>query len=282
MNPRDAYVGVCARAAARQAGLARDLFGAVRSGGDAAAVHDLRVASRRLRAALSLLEAGGVREARAWRKAVRRLTRVLGRARDLDVQIGFLRKFVARRGGVADALRLKERLEARRREVQKDVRRALRRAGDSGVLDEAARMGSAVRVLRPAAARARAAVQVRRLLRALLDLAPFAAREDASDGHHRMRIAAKRLRYALEVFLPVFGRRAEAWVRAIKELQEMLGELHDCDVWIASLAGGGGGLDAVRRDRLRRRKALYARFVSWWSAHGDLWRRLREGTGRPR
>jgi CHAD domain-containing protein len=282
VNGREAYAGICARAAARQAGLARDLFEPVRSGRGREAVHDLRVASRRLRAALSLLEAAGVPEARKWRKTVRRVTRALGRARDLDVQIGFLRRFIARNRGIADVPRLKARLEARRRAVQKDVLRALRRVEDSGVLDDIARLGPAGRVPAAATARGRAAVQVRRRLRSLLELAPFVPREDAAEGHHRLRIAAKRLRYVLEIFLPVFGRRAEAWIRAIRELQEVLGELHDGDVWIASLTGGGGGLGILRQDRARRRRKLYARFVSWWDAHGDLWARMREGTGLPR
>lgn len=47
---------------------------------------------------------------------------------------------------------------------------------------------------------------------------------------HDMRIAAKRLRYILEVTGPAFGPGAEVAVGEIKALQEILGEIHDCDV----------------------------------------------------
>jgi CHAD domain-containing protein len=284
VNGRDVYVRVCARAAALQARLARERFEPVRAGRDAEAVHDLRVASRRLRAALSLLEAGGVRKARAWRKAVRRVTRALGRARDLDVQIEFLREFRARRRGTADLDRLRGRLEARRRRVQKDVLKALERVENSGVLDAAARGGASGRVpaAAAAAARGRAAFHLRRRLDDLLALAPFVSCEDAAERHHRLRIAAKRLRYALEVFLPVFGRSMGSRIRAVKELQEILGDLHDCDVWIASLPAGGGGLAVLRADRARQRRTLYRRFTAWWNSRGGVWEWLRQKTARPR
>jgi CHAD domain-containing protein len=48
---------------------------------------------------------------------------------------------------------------------------------------------------------------------------------------HDMRIAAKRLRYVLEVTAePCFGPYARTASRRVKELQDLLGEIHDCDV----------------------------------------------------
>jgi len=49
---------------------------------------------------------------------------------------------------------------------------------------------------------------------------------------HDMRIAAKRLRYALEVVGPCFGAYAGTAVDHVKELQDLLGEIHDCDVML--------------------------------------------------
>jgi hypothetical protein len=46
---------------------------------------------------------------------------------------------------------------------------------------------------------------------------------------HDMRIAAKRLRYILEVTGPIFGEYAETAVKYAKALQDLLGEIHDCD-----------------------------------------------------
>jgi CHAD domain-containing protein len=47
---------------------------------------------------------------------------------------------------------------------------------------------------------------------------------------HDMRIAAKRLRYVLELGTPVFGAGAERGAKKAKKLQDLLGEIHDCDV----------------------------------------------------
>ena len=47
---------------------------------------------------------------------------------------------------------------------------------------------------------------------------------------HDMRIAAKRLRYVLEVAAPLFGPYAAEAVKVVKDLQDLLGEIHDCDV----------------------------------------------------
>ena len=49
---------------------------------------------------------------------------------------------------------------------------------------------------------------------------------------HDMRIAAKRLRYILEITAPCFGPYAKAATKLIKDLQDLLGEIHDCDVQI--------------------------------------------------
>ncbi|MEA2413014.1 MAG: hypothetical protein QOC77_3575 [Thermoleophilaceae bacterium] len=49
---------------------------------------------------------------------------------------------------------------------------------------------------------------------------------------HDMRIAAKRLRYVLELTAPVFGEPAQRGAKRAKKLQDLLGEIHDCDVTI--------------------------------------------------
>jgi CHAD domain-containing protein len=50
-----------------------------------------------------------------------------------------------------------------------------------------------------------------------------------------MRLAAKRLRYSLELFDPCWGEDLRGSAREIAKLQTSLGELHDCDLWIAQL-----------------------------------------------
>ncbi|MFL5850508.1 MAG: CHAD domain-containing protein, partial [Solirubrobacteraceae bacterium] len=46
---------------------------------------------------------------------------------------------------------------------------------------------------------------------------------------HDTRIAAKRLRYVLEMHVPVFGEPAGAAAKEARRLQDLLGEIHDCD-----------------------------------------------------
>src|SRR5205085_1217895 len=49
---------------------------------------------------------------------------------------------------------------------------------------------------------------------------------------HKLRIAAKRLRYALELFAACFGEGLKELAHELAGLQKALGELHDCDEWI--------------------------------------------------
>ena len=116
---------------------------------------------------------------------------------------------------------------------------------------------------------------------------------------HDMRIAAKRLRYALEMTAPAFGPEAGRAAKAAKKLQDILGDIHDCDEFVPRVeehiarlraedaaairkrAGGRGDVDpAVAREApnrrlyrgletldayLRaRREVLYSRFLREW------------------
>jgi CHAD domain-containing protein len=53
---------------------------------------------------------------------------------------------------------------------------------------------------------------------------------------HELRILAKRLRYAVEIFSGCWEPDLHAVAKEVSLLQTSLGELHDCDVWIAALS----------------------------------------------
>ena len=113
------------------------------------------------------------------------------------------------------------------------------------------------RPLRPNAAR----ILVTRLdeLRAL---AAEALEPGAETAQHDMRIAAKRLRYVLEITEGCFAPEGEAARGVAKELQGVLGEIHDCDVMLPRVEG----IDSLEALLRTRRELLHARFRELWAA----------------
>ena len=66
--------------------------------------------------------------------------------------------------------------------------------------------------------------------------APIVDIPEAVEQLHALRIAAKRLRYTLELFRDVFAERGEALIDQVKAVQEDLGEIHDHDVRLDLIA----------------------------------------------
>jgi CHAD domain-containing protein len=92
-------------------------------------------------------------------------------------------------------------------------------------------------------------------------------------AQHDLRIAAKRLRYVLETVGFCLGEPAEGARRAARDLQGVLGDLHDCDVRFAMVGDhierSGGpradrGLELLLASTAERRDALYASFAELW------------------
>jgi hypothetical protein len=88
-----------------------------------------------------------------------------------------------------------------------------------------------------------------RIVRVRLDelcgFMPTAADPRAVVALHDMRIAAKRLRYVLEITGPCFGDYAASATRMVKDLQDLLGEIHDCDEQVPAVRAFGEGLRAA-------------------------------------
>jgi CHAD domain-containing protein len=101
---------------------------------------------------------------------------------------------------------------------------------------------------------------VRTRLAEIRSLAESALDPAAATAQHDLRIAAKRLRYVLEVTGPCFGAEADAARKAARQLQDVLGEIHDCDVMLPR-ADGIESLQALLRTR---RELLFGSFRELW------------------
>jgi len=92
---------------------------------------------------------------------------------------------------------------------------------------------------------------VRVRLDELCSFMPRAADPAEVAALHDMRIAAKRLRYILELTAPCFGPYAEKAGRQAKEVQDLVGEIHDCDVQIPETEAFAARLLAEDAEALR-------------------------------
>jgi CHAD domain-containing protein len=114
--------------------------------------------------------------------------------------------------------------------------------------------------------RANATLIVATRLEELNALAEEALEPSRATAQHDMRIAAKRLRYVLEITAGCFGPEAEAMRGTAKELQGVLGEIHDCDVMLPRVAG----IESVEALLRTRRELLFARFRELWADREPL------------
>lgn len=200
--------------------------------GDDTAVHQARVTTRRLREAVPVLATGlsGSKAGKAQKK-IRRLTRALGCVRELDVTIQLLDELARSPNVSRDAVEdvrarvVKERDDKRKTMIERldgvNIEKLDRRLASVGsALDQAAsepwRKALAERLMR----------RSRRLTIAMNE----AGQMYAPERLHAVRIAAKKLRYGLELAANSGVRQAAPHVRTIKRAQEMLGKLHDLQV----------------------------------------------------
>lgn len=199
-------------------------------------IHQIRVASRRLRVALPVVahKPAGRRVQRTL-KRLRALTRLAGQGRDFDVCAALFDQ-QANRARVAPLVvgLLRDRLQAARQDAHRTLAGALadfdatRLREDLGILVARGGVGLKEARARLGNARQRRSQAVRQELRALgVHFAPMAL--------HAIRRRCRWLRYAGEVGCALFGRGTAA-VKRLKDVQDLLGQLHDAFVlaeWIA-------------------------------------------------
>ena len=226
---------------------------AVRLGGNAEAVHQARVATRRLRSDLKTLRplvdeewAKGVRAELKW------LGNALGMVRDNDVLIERLREQAAQ---LPDVDRAGAEVLLRQLTEEGDVHRqalleALRSPRYVELVDGLVRAASDPPLTDAAKARATAVLPdlVRRPWKRLRSAVRQLPRKPTDEQLHEIRIRTKQARYAAEASSGVVGKRARRLASALASLQSVLGELQDGAVaedWLrAAAARNGAGVAA--------------------------------------
>jgi len=283
----------------------------VRLNQDIECVHRMRVASRRLREALDVFGPYcPQRKIVRWKKTVQKVTRSLGAARDTDVQIIVLAEALAaaQTNNVRPGLnRLLVRTRQQRSKQQHAVLIALAELTASGIPADmqAVLMQTVDHELPPSSELYHAAeIAVRQKMREFLAYEVYIPHPEAAAELHAMRIAAKHFRYTMEIFSPLYRNELKPALGALKQAQELLGGLHDCDVWgeqlpifcekeqkrVLEFYGKPGpfnflkpGLEYFRLNRLEERNQNYNRFTEKWAEWkaAALWQQIIDWVSAP-
>jgi CHAD domain-containing protein len=234
-----------------------------RLGEDAEALHDMRVATRRLRAAIRLFDDALPARAEIVREELRIVGHALGRVRDLDVELAEISGYreelpgpEAQAAGALVALLQRRRSTARQQLVRvldsNHYRRAIQ--GCQAIVRHGA--------LRTAAARrsilAVAPDLITQRYRKLRKLGDRITPTSSPAEYHAVRIACKHLRYAVELHEGVYGKPARAWTSRLAALQHLLGDHQDAAVAAAYLRDLAGGADRSLSARAQAAAATLA------------------------
>jgi CHAD domain-containing protein len=200
---------------------------------DPETIHDLRVACRRLRAAVKMF---GRKPLRALDGRIEHLQDALGEVRDAQLQRQWLERHRA------DAGRVRARLSKAQAHLKQALAFWSRRSEPRLIraLSDVRRRGT----LRGPRTRKRLRKRLRQLEKALAQPDPLEAA-----AAHRIRIAAKKLRYDSELLRDAFD--LSGAIEVLSELQSALGDLHDADVRLERLRAQPRLARAARAERLR-------------------------------
>lgn len=203
-------------------------------------VHDMRVASRRLRSAMADLRPY-LHKQGLPRDRLKAIARRLGEVRDHDVALPVLEQIKAKTGGNVE-IGLDSIIEERRHQLL-GPRAALEEAISTRTIAELNKDFLSRLKLRPARAAAKSKREktfrqagvavISNRLKQFTDGADCIYHPLRSKQLHKLRILAKRLRYAVELFAVCWSDELKQIAKEIARLQTSLGGLHDCDVWIA-------------------------------------------------
>jgi len=220
--------------------LERELGGALLAE-DIEHIHQLRVASRRLRNGFAHFhDCLPAKKAPDWQDAIKRITRALGAARDLDIQIELLHQLNTETLDAAlkpGYKRLLLRLTQRRNSSQVKINKTIEQLRQSRALDEMRiRFTSIIEpsegmYLYTPSLYQKAYSAINDTLEDFLSYQEYIRSPEAIQELHAMRISGKHLRYTLEIFAPIYHQALLPYIRIMKEIQDLLGSVHDDDIW---------------------------------------------------
>lgn len=212
---------------------------AVIDGSDTEGVHQMRVALRRARSALTIFKSALPSDHHDWlQREAKSLITALGSARDWDVFVDELLQPILEARPDDQSLKvLRDAVNEERRQAYARARQALGAPAylefvlDMGIWLEsrAWRREETARSLdRPLADLAREVLR-KRHKRSLKLGRDFEGLSD--EALHRLRISLKKLRYASEFFVSLYGReRTRSYLASLRQLQDDLGHLNDVAV----------------------------------------------------
>lgn len=205
-------------------------------------IHDLRVSSRRLREGLTLFapchEPGNVTR---LIKSVKRVTRLLGEMRNTDEALLFFESLSDDVDSIcrSDLARLRLILLKNRTKALKRLKPGLREIAPKSQRDLYLRIINAPSIFNPSSndidlftplsdfARRSFDAQIA----AVTNLASLAQQEQEIEAQHRLRVAVKQFRYRMEILSHLMVPDYQPLHTAVKEYQDVLGRMHDLDVF---------------------------------------------------
>ncbi len=249
-----------------------------RAGTDPEGVHKMRVDVRRLRSALRLLESAPVfsaKELRGYRKGLRNVADALGEVRDLDVQIQRVATYAKAQPDLeADLEMLRQLLLDRKQTAHARLvaqldgnkfARLMNQLEDFASEENDSHPDGPPVLVRNFAGSAiwRHYEDVQRFDTVIADASPATL--------HLLRIAGKRLRYAVDLFEKALGKRAEPATELLTRMQDHLGDFHDVVVALDLVEGvarknpGNQGLLIFASALAAQRDELHRTFPALWS-----------------
>jgi CHAD domain-containing protein len=274
---------------------------------DIECIHRMRVASRRLRSAQEYFDSIlPKKNATIWEKQIQSITAALGNARDLDIQIEAIQQYQLQNDDIRllpGFKRLILRLSQKRKQAQLSVLLSVSKFTSNPVIKRVQKQlshfvepdGNEHFISMPLRLLANQAINEK--LTNFISYEPFVHIPEKKLELHAMRIAAKHLRYTMEIFAPLFPGELSGWLQPVRQAQEQLGVIHDCDMWIDFLPqfldsehelsqnyyGHSRthyriipGILNFQQNRQEIRNQTYQQFVAFWDSLQEirLWQRL--------